>query len=88
MRRPPWVYAPSPEEAAERKAQAKAVKAAERWGVFHWEAANMYRTESAVRVFKRESAAQKDADARNEAAGLGQPAGDFVVRKLREEASR
>ena len=39
-------------------------------------------------IFERVWAAQKDADARNEAAGLGQPAGDFVVRKLREEASR
>ena len=66
-RKAPWIYAPSPEEIAEKKAAAKAEKAAERWGVFQWEAANQYRNESAIKVYKLHSAAEKYADAHNSA---------------------
>lgn len=47
-RKAPWIYAPSPEEIAEKKAAAKQEKAAERWGVFQWQAENQYRTPQAI----------------------------------------
>lgn len=78
-RKAPWIYAPSPEEAAEKKAAAKQEKAAERWGVFQWEAGNQYRTPQAIRIYKREGAAQKCADRMNAEPRYG----ELVVRKLR-----
>lgn len=77
-RRPPWIYTPSPEEIAEKAAADKLAKVAERWGVFAWEQANMYRTESALRVYKRRHAAEAYADKINAEAGA-----NLVVRKLR-----
>ena len=78
-RRVPWDPR-GPEWAAEARAKAKAEKAAERWGVFAWEAENMYRTADAVRVYKREAAAQAYADKCNAEAGT---TGNLVVRKIR-----
>lgn len=78
-RKAPWIYAPSPEEVAERKAAAKQAKAAERWGVFQWESANTYRNESAIKIYKRRSAAEKWAEANNNADRNC----NLVVRKLR-----
>lgn len=77
-RKAPWIYAPSPEEIAEKKAAAKQAKAAERWGVFQWEAANQYR-DGAIKVYKLRSAAEKYADALNGADHTR----NLVVRQLR-----
>lgn len=63
---------------AEEKARQRAEKAAERWGVFVWEAANMYHTENALRIFRYEKIAQKHADKENERTGA-----NLVVRKIR-----
>jgi|JI10StandDraft_1071094.scaffolds.fasta_scaffold979016_2 hypothetical protein len=78
-RRKPWIYQPSPEEIAEKREQERVAKNAERWGVFPWEAANMYRAESAVKIYKRESAAEAYADKRNSE----DPSANLVVRKIR-----
>lgn len=77
-RRKPWFYAPSPEEAAERAAKARADKAAERFGVFPWDPANMYRS-GAVKVYKRRAAAEAHAERLNES----DPAANMVVRPMR-----
>ena len=68
-----WMFDP-----AEEKARKREEKAAERWGVFVWEAENMYRTESALRIFKYEKVAQKHADKENARTGA-----NLVVRKIR-----
>jgi hypothetical protein len=79
-RRKPWIYQPSPEEIAEKREQERDAKAAERFGVFPWEAENMYRTKSAVKIYKRESAAQAYADKVNAEQGTS---ANLVVRKIR-----
>lgn len=77
-RRKPWFYAPGPEEVAERAAKARADKAAERFGVFPWDPANMYRS-GAVKVYKRRTAAEAYAERLNNA----DPAANMVVRPMR-----
>ena len=77
-RRKPWFYAPGPAEGAERAAKARADRAAERFGVFPWGPANMYRS-GAVKVYKRRTAAEAYAERLNNA----DPAANMVVRPMR-----
>lgn len=50
-------------EKARRKERERQGKAGRRYGVFVWTEANRYPEENAVRIFKRESAAKKLAEA-------------------------
>ena len=58
--------------------EALADKAAERFGVFPWAPANMYRS-GAVKVYKRRTAAEAYAERLNNA----DPAANMVVRPMR-----
>ena len=63
---------------AERARRQQAQDRASDWGVFPWEAANMYRRESAVRVYRRRCDADRFAE-------KSDPALNLVVRSLDRE---
>ena len=63
---------------AERARRQKQDERASDWGVFPWEAANMYRRASAIRVFKRRGDADRFAD-------KADPALNLVTRPVERE---